>query len=153
MQNDTYFKVNTPTVSHETIDGEAVIINLDNGNYYSLTDAGSIIWDLVARRLPVSEICREVCETYQGDRSQVESGVHQLLSQLQQENLIVSGNGEGAESVVVGNGVVHANGNGNGHSKAEFKLPVLQKYTDMQELLLLDPINDVDDTGWPRKPE
>jgi len=153
MQNDTYFKVNTPTVSHETIDGEAVIINLDNGNYYSLTDAGSVIWDLVAHRLPVSEICREVCETYQGDRSQIESGVHELLSHLQQENLIVSGNGEDAELVVVGNGVVHANGNGNGHSKTEFKLPVLQKYTDMQELLLLDPIHDVDDTGWPRKPE
>src|SRR5215468_4407057 len=98
MENQR-FRVNTPTVYHETIDGEAVIINLDNGNYYSLTDAGSVIWDLVAHRLPVSEICREVCETYQGDRSQIESGVHELLSHLQQENLIVSGNGEDAELV------------------------------------------------------
>jgi coenzyme PQQ synthesis protein D (PqqD) len=153
MQNNTYFKVNTPTVSHETIDGEVVIINLDNGNYYSLTDAGSTIWDLVARRLPLSEICREVCESYQGDRSQIESGIRELLSELQLENLIVSGNGDGAEPVVVANEQVHANGNGNGNGKAEFKLPVLQKYTDMQELLLLDPIHDVDDTGWPRKPE
>jgi hypothetical protein len=28
---------------------------------------------------------------------------------------------------------------------------VLERYTDMQELLLLDPIHDVDQTGWPRR--
>jgi hypothetical protein len=27
----------------------------------------------------------------------------------------------------------------------------LHKYTDMEELLLLDPIHDVDETGWPNK--
>ena len=31
-----------------------------------------------------------------------------------------------------------------------FEAPVLSKYTDMQELLLLDPIHDVDDMGWPK---
>ena len=43
------FRVNTPTVTHETIDGEAVIINLDSGNYYSLVEVGSFIWGLVER--------------------------------------------------------------------------------------------------------
>jgi hypothetical protein len=28
--------------------------------------------------------------------------------------------------------------------------PVLEKYTDMQELLLLDPIHDVEEAGWPK---
>jgi hypothetical protein len=27
---------------------------------------------------------------------------------------------------------------------------LLNKYSDMQELLLLDPIHDVDDAGWPK---
>ena len=30
-----------------------------------------------------------------------------------------------------------------------FKPPLLKRYTDMQELLILDPIHEVDDTGWP----
>jgi len=31
-----------------------------------------------------------------------------------------------------------------------FAPPVLEVYTDMQDLLLLDPIHDVDETvGWP----
>jgi hypothetical protein len=27
----------------------------------------------------------------------------------------------------------------------------LQKFTDMQELLLLDPIHEVDERGWPHR--
>ncbi len=30
-----------------------------------------------------------------------------------------------------------------------FAPPRLQRYTDMQDLLLLDPIHDVDEVGWP----
>jgi hypothetical protein len=32
---------------------------------------------------------------------------------------------------------------------AAFVAPVLHKHTDMQDLLLLDPIHEVDETGWP----
>ena len=39
-------------------------------------------------------------------------------------------------------------------SKPDFQEPALQKYTDMEDLLLLDPIHEVDDTGWPNpKPD
>jgi hypothetical protein len=31
----------------------------------------------------------------------------------------------------------------------EFTEPKLDKYTDMQEMLLADPIHDVDTAGWP----
>ena len=34
-----------------------------------------------------------------------------------------------------------------------FVAPQLHKYTDMQELLLLDPIHDVDQEGWPATTE
>jgi hypothetical protein len=29
--------------------------------------------------------------------------------------------------------------------------PKLSAYTDMQELLLLDPVHEVDDAGWPSR--
>jgi hypothetical protein len=31
----------------------------------------------------------------------------------------------------------------------DFKPPLVNKYTDMQDLLLLDPIHEVDEKGWP----
>jgi hypothetical protein len=35
--------------------------------------------------------------------------------------------------------------------RATFIAPVLAVYTDMQDLLLLDPIHDVDEIGWPTR--
>ena len=36
----------------------------------------------------------------------------------------------------------------------DYEPPQLMKYTDMQELILLDPIHDVDEKGWPHtKPD
>ena len=33
-----------------------------------------------------------------------------------------------------------------------FERPKLGKYTDMQDLLLADPIHEVDEQGWPVQP-
>ena len=38
-------------------------------------------------------------------------------------------------------------------SVMDLKPPVLNKYTDMQDLLLIDPIHDVEAHGWPAKRE
>ena len=31
--------------------------------------------------------------------------------------------------------------------------PNLEKHTDMAELILLDPVHEVDSMGWPHRPE
>lgn len=138
------FRVNTPTVTHETIDGEAVIINLDSGNYYSLVDVGSLIWSLVEKGASANELQNLVQQTYQGDASYIDRGVQELLAQLQQENLIVPFDGAGEAVDLTGAAP------SNNHEKPSFNPPLLHKYSDMQELLLLDPIHDVDETGWPK---
>ena len=137
------FRVNTPTVTHETIDGEAVIINLDSGNYYSLMQVGSFIWGLVEKGASASEVQNLVLQSYQGNATDIDRGVQELLAQLQQENLIVPV--EGAEALDLTETLPS-----NNHEKQSFEPPLLQKYSDMQELLLLDPIHDVDEAGWPK---
>ena len=142
------FRVNTPTVTHETIDGEAVIINLDSGNYYSLLEEGSFIWSLVEKGASASEVQNLVLQTYRGNATDIDRGVQDLLAQLQQENLIVPFDGaEEAFDLTRLNQEMPSN---NSHEKPSFNPPLLHKYSDMQELLLLDPIHDVDDAGWPK---
>ena len=141
------FRVNTPTVTHETIDGEAVVINLDSGNYYSLLDVGSFIWGLVEQGASAGEVQNLVVQTYQGNPSDINRGVQELLVQLQQENLIVPIDETGAFDLTQLNQVMHSN---NADEKPSFNPPLLHKYSDMQELLLLDPIHDVDEAGWPK---
>ena len=138
------FRVNTPMVTHETIDGEAVIINLDSGNYYSLVDAGSFIWGLIDKGASAREVQNVVLATYHGDADDIDRGVQHLLAQLQQENLIVPVDVAGDIDFTK---VIPSNNN---HEKPSFNPPSLNKYSDMQELLLLDPIHDVDEAGWPK---
>lgn len=138
------FRINTPTVTHETIDGEAVIINLDSGNYYSLVEAGSFIWALVEKGASASEVQDLLQQTYQGDAADIDRGAQELLAQLQQENLIVPVDGSAAVDLT------EVMPSSNGHGKPSFNAPLLNKFSDMQELLLLDPIHDVDEAGWPK---
>jgi len=138
------FRINTPTVTHETIDGEAVIINLDSGNYYSLVEVGSFIWGLLENGASASEVQNLILQSYQGNATDVDRGVQDLLAELQQENLIVPV--DGAETFDPDQVITSSNG----HEKPSFNPPVLHKYSDMQELLLLDPIHDVDEAGWPK---
>ena len=35
----------------------------------------------------------------------------------------------------------------------KFDIPAYQKFDDMQEMLLLDPIHEVSEAGWPNLPE
>ena len=131
-------------VTHETIDGEAVIINLDSGNYYSLVDVGSFIWGLIDKGASASEVQNVILDTYQGDAGDVAQGVQHLLAELQQENLIVPIDVAGDIDFT------KAAPSNNKHEKPSFNPPSLNKYSDMQELLLLDPIHDVDEAGWPK---
>jgi hypothetical protein len=140
----TRFKVNAPTVTHETIDGEAVIINLESGCYYSLVEVGATVWDLLYQGAPVNEIVTAISTTHAGDAAEIERAVTDLIQQLRAENLVVPDESETPLAQF------SAAPNHNGHQKTAFRAPVLQKFTDMQELLLLDPIHDVDDMGWPK---
>ena len=145
--NNQRFRVNTPTVTHETIDGEAVIINLESGNYYSLVEVGSFVWGLLEKGASANEVQKLVFQIYEGNAADIDRGVQELLVQLEQENLIVPINGTGALDLTQINQVLPPN---NGHEKVSFNPPLLHKYSDMQELLLLDPIHDVDEAGWPK---
>jgi len=141
------FRVNTPTVTHETIDGEAVIINLDSGNYYSLVEVGSFIWDLVGAGASADEVRNLILQKYQGSATDIDRGVQELLAQLQLEHLIVPVDGAEPLDLAQLNPELPSN---TVQDKLPFNPPSLHKYSDMQELLLLDPIHDVDDAGWPK---
>jgi hypothetical protein len=150
MMPSERFKVH-PKIVSETIDGEVIMLNLDRGRYYSLTLAGTVAWDAIGRAASGEEIVDELLARYDGARSEVEQAVHQLLDELCREELILSLPTGAAETAAPSS----SNGspvNGAHGSRQAFQVPVLQVYTDMEDLLLLDPIHEVDESGWPNRP-
>ena len=144
MKATDFFRINTPTVVHETIDGETVILNLDSGNYYSLTETGVTIVDLLAPGASVGDLVRQVGDCYQGNAGDIAHAVESFVAELLAEGILVPG-----PQPNVSPALPEASPPAVPAAKSDFKPPVLNKYSDMQDLLLLDPIHEVDATGWP----
>lgn len=136
MSNIAY-RINTPKVVHETIEGEVVIINLDSGAYYSLDQAGAALWAELERGVGAADLARFIEAHYQARAGEAAAAVEALLTALAAEDLVRAA-GEAVAQPADTNG-----------QRPPFVAPVLQKHTDMQDLLLLDPIHEVDETGWP----
>ena len=141
MHSTSRFQVNLPKVVAEVFeDDEIVIVNLDSGNYYSLDGSGAVLWNALAAGGSVAAMVAALAGRYRGDRAQMETAASVLLEELLRESLIVPA-GEAPASAA---GEAAPTG-----PSSAFVPPALQRYTDMQDLLLLDPIHDVDETGWP----
>ncbi len=147
MNTTGCLRINTPKIVHETIDGETVILNLDNGNYYSLLGLGAQIWGYIDSGVPVCGIVEKVKCDYAGNGTDVDGAVEKFVSELCQEGLTIGHEAPANEGFQwpAETGSPDANGD-----KELFSAPILNKYSDMQDLLLLDPIHDVDEeAGWP----
>lgn len=62
------YRINTSKVIAETIDGEAVLVNFDTGDYFSLDGVGAEIWDLIGSRATVEETVEALSARYDADR-------------------------------------------------------------------------------------
>lgn len=146
MQNSERFQINSPKVVQETIEGEVVIVNLEKGDYYSLLKTGADIWSAIEKGNSTTEIIAEMTERYEGDRETIETAVNSLIAQLKAEEIIISASKNESENPNPPEVKIATKNN---QQKLPFEAPILSKYTDMEELLALDPIHEVDEMGWP----
>lgn len=138
------YRVRTPTVVHESFDQEVVVVNLDSGDYYSLSGSGTDCWNCILAGMTIDETVGMVTNRYSGDEDEIASAVSSLFDALLEANLIeVSPSIDSAQVSLAENGT---------HGGA-FIAPSLSAYSDMRDLLLIDPIHEVDDTGWPETPK
>jgi Coenzyme PQQ synthesis protein D (PqqD) len=136
------FRVNSPNVIHETIEGEVILIDLKSGTYYSLRDSGAAVWQAIEHGAGEDGIAAELQARYEASDGQIRDAVRQLLAELEREGLIRANEGEAAQAAP-------PSGSDNGAARLPFAAPVLEKHTDMQDLILLDPVHEVGAEGWP----
>lgn len=144
MSQAENLKVNRPNVVDETIDGEALIVNLGTGVYYSLTGSAEVIWRLLADGVRPIDTALALQQLFEVAAEDASNAVTTFVDQLIEEELLVAENGniglarEAPPFPEAADGI-----------RERFVAPELKRYADMQELLLLDPVHDVDRGGWP----
>ena len=134
------FHIDTANIMHEVIDGEVVVVNLDNGTYYSLDGVGADLWVQLADGSTLEALVAGVAANYAGERERIAAGIAEFVRRLQEEQLITASPGmdESLRPVTATAAPVRV-----------YSDPVLEKYTDMEQLLLADPIHEVEESGWP----
>ena len=118
---------NTERIAAKVLDGEAVIIDLMTGTYYSLTGAGSRFWEHVEAGSPVADAASAIAAEYNVAAERVRQDLDALIGLLRTEQLVVDGVPRAAVALPAASPV------------AVYESPELQVFRDMQDLLALDP--------------
>jgi hypothetical protein len=136
-------RTNSPPVVYETVEGETIVVNLETGSYYDLDAVGGYIFGSFEHGATVTEVAERLAVACAVGLDAARAIVDDFAARLAHEQLLVTA-------------TTGANGNGAAPpaeiaAPTQLAEPVLNKYTDMQELLLLDPVHEVTEAGWPTK--
>ena len=124
------FEIRSEDIAAEVVGGEAVILNLSSGVYYSLDGAGAIAWALLESGHTPGEAGARIANIYDVPGERAAADVEGLAAQLAAEGVIARADREAdfaaAERIEMPAG-------------REYATPALERYTDMGDLLALDP--------------
>lgn len=143
MSHSPRYQVAHSNIIHDTIEGEVILLDLNTGTYYQLRETGVPIWNALAQGIALDEIVVQFAQRFPNAHAQIKASIAQFIQELEQEGLLAPlAEDAPAPTTSVEMAVAAL-------SSTTFLAPALLKYTDMQALLLLDPIHDVDAHGWP----
>lgn len=132
------YAVNEPLVVSETIDDETIIMHHGSGHYFNCTGSAVLIWSLIEHGAGIRAIAGRLASAFGLTQEQALDVVGGFVSTLVEHDLIRPGPANdlaGREEVWP--------------VKGAFNEPVLGVHTDLADMLLLDPVHDVDEVGWP----
>jgi len=137
IPNTSHYLISEKDIAHEIIDGGAIIIHFDSGNYYSLNGMAATVWEWISAKATYGEIVGAFRSVTPDDIAEINGFVEGLVK----EGILERSNGpvpsDRAPASLPPKGTL------------AFEAPRFNKYNDMQHLLLSDPIHEVDETGWP----
>lgn len=135
MDETPRLTVNRPSVIFDVQGRETVVIDLATGHYYRLDAASTELWTRFARPVSTADL-ESACEN--PDDLRAELG--RIVDDLTRRGLL-----RAAEA---------ADGAGEPVAPWRFERFELEEFTDLEDILGLDPIHEVDPVrGWPHVAE
>lgn len=124
----------------ETFDDETVLIDVDRGIYFSMQGSAAAIW----HAFDVPRTPDAACSQLVGDLPEAgREMVAKLIQELAEQKLIIAAEGLSAHPVKPLDPF----------TTASFAVPVLGVFTDLADLIGIDPVHEVDESaGWPVRP-
>ncbi len=130
MNRATRLVINRPTVIYDVQGDETVIIDLATGHYFRLDAASTALWERFAMATSPEQLIAQCT-----NRHALESELDVIVIDLVDRALLRAATDAEA---------------GGPDADWEFEGFVLEEFTDLEDILGLDPIHEVDqERGWP----
>jgi hypothetical protein len=126
-----------PLLISQQFDSEVVLANYQNGVYYNLDGSAAQIWLGLKANRTVEEIGSAIAAATGGDVPSITQQVQSFVDSMLAEGLIAEGTPE--PSIETWAPVL----------PGAFAAPEFQRFDNLRELLLMDPVHDAGEEGWP----
>ena len=132
------YQLNAEKMFFDMADGQAVVINFLSGIYYGSTALGSVVLErLVNGNAP--EKIAEAVKALPGCPEDFDAQLSAFIAKLREKEILLDGETSPGGGETIGDAAL-ADG---------FAL-TLDEFSEVQDLILADPVHDVDvEQGWP----
>ena len=139
--SESDFVLNKPFVVAERLDGEVIVISNQSGKYFSLGNTSADIWFLLQNAIPRKTWLQILASNYENVPESAEQEIQSFLSQILEEGLIKPEELRSKDEIDLPKD----------SARGQWIKPTLIVFDDLQDLLLVDPIHDTSEAGWPFK--
>lgn len=134
--------INDSSISMERLDGETILIDFESGKYFSfLGPSADILWLIerqVSKDLWPDVLAQAYPNFHVGPNFWTE--VNAFLTELEAEGIVTSGDpSTGPHAALPAD-----------HDRSTWQAPTVQINDELSDLLVIDPIHESDDDGWPQ---
>lgn len=82
------YSVDKNRILWRKVEDEVVILDIDSGYYYTLSETGVIIWEMLVDGKSPDEISSRIAEDYDVDKARAQADIKGILKNLEAENLV-----------------------------------------------------------------
>lgn len=129
-------------IVYEIVADEVILVNLDDGCYYMMDGTAALIWQLLVNGASVEEAARCLAGVYADAAHEIQNAIRDLVTALLANSLLLPADAAARWDGAPPQGMPSEAG-------PRFDAPTLTRYTDMANLILMDPISEFDENGWP----
>lgn len=137
MPDSQHYRIAEPDVVWECVDGEAVLIDFRTGCYFSVAQTGADVLKLLLAGYRVAAASECLATAFDRPLAEVTADVAAFVDKLHAEGLLVP------------IPVALANPGPAALESRAYSIPTYDKFSDMADQLLLDPIHEIPQQGWP----
>lgn len=124
----TSYKVNESAIVAEMFDTEAIVMNLTDGVYYTLSGTAAEIWSMIEAKYSVQAMAEHLSERHGVGLAVCTSEVTALLAELLDQSIIL----DAPDAPATEQKSIEAD-------FGPYATPVLTRHDDMAEVMAMDP--------------